>query len=113
MSSATEIVACALCGLLVNCGVRFKVMLIFGFAVSTAGMGMLVYVEEPSDAVRYVSIILAKTGVSAGFVVAFTGNYALFPAAIAGSAFGICNAVARTLTVVAPFLAELDPVRKG
>jgi len=112
LSACSEIVACALCGLLLRC-LGIKTILLFSFLISLAGVAPLLLIDEPSSAARSILIIISKAGVSAVFVIAFTGNYSLFPPSIAGSAFGICNFTARTITIVCPFIAELTPMIKG
>ena len=39
----------------------------------------------------------------------YVGTYSLFPLDIVGTSFGICNILARTSTIFAPFVTEMKP----
>ena len=55
-------------------------------------------------------VILTKFGISAAFNVVYLGNGVLFPTLFTATSMGICNIFARTATIAAPFVAEIDGV---
>ena len=53
-------------------------------------------------------VALAKGGVQATFDICYLANSFLFPAIFAGTAFGICNAVAMFSAIFSPIAAEMN-----
>jgi hypothetical protein len=54
-------------------------------------------------------VLFAKGGVKTTFNVCFFANAQIFPAIFAGTAFGICNLVAKIATIFSPYMAEVNP----
>ena len=53
-------------------------------------------------------VILAKFGISAGFTVVYVSMVDIFPTLFVSTSMGICNFVARVITIAAPQVAELQ-----
>ena len=51
-------------------------------------------------------VLLAKFGISIAFNNVYLATPMAFPTALTGTAFGICNVVARVATVLSPLIAE-------
>lgn len=54
-------------------------------------------------------VIITKIGIAGCFVCVYICMVDVFPTLFLASAFGICNFLARILTIVAPQVAELEP----
>eukprot|EP00347_Sterkiella_histriomuscorum_P000203 403376785 len=58
-----------------------------------------------------IMILLAKAGVSAAFNVCYFATSNIFPTIYSGTAMGICNFFAKSLTMMSPIIAEInDPI---
>ena len=55
-------------------------------------------------------ILGSKFGVSQLFNLAYIGNVYLFPLPLVATSFAICNICCRSITILAPYIAEIDPV---
>ena len=55
-------------------------------------------------------ILGSKFGVSQLFNLAFIGNTFLFPLPLVATSFAICNVISRCFLMLAPYIAEIDPV---
>lgn len=51
-------------------------------------------------------VLLAKFGISFAFNITYMQTPLLFPTRLRGTAYGLCNVVARFVTIIAPLLAE-------
>ncbi len=54
-------------------------------------------------------ISLARGGVKVAFDVCYLANSLLFPTIFAGTVYGFCNFGAKSATVLAPLIAEVEP----
>jgi len=84
----------------------------FKFTVFTslliAALGSLLIIFLKDSSVLYIFVLLAKFGVVAAFNVIYIAHADLFPVLFAATAMGICNTVARIVTIAAPSLAEVE-----
>ena len=55
-----------------------------------------------------VFVLIAKFGISSAYNICYLSNSHLFPAQISATTLGICNIFARTATILAPMLAEIE-----
>ena len=51
---------------------------------------------------------LARAGVKVTFDICYLANSMIFPAIFSGTAFGFCNIGAKTSTILAPMIAEIE-----
>ncbi len=106
-SSVTEIPANILGGLAYH-KLGMRITLISCFAISiVGGICLIIWFNEVS--IIPVFILAARFGVSATFNVCYLANAQIFPTIFAGTVFGICNVFAKTITIISPLLAEVDP----
>ena len=110
ISSSSEVVAFVLAGILIEV-IGVKITLIGSYILGLAGMITLIATRNITDNQIALSFMIlgAKFGVSVVFVVAYVGNYSLFPGSIVGTTMGICNIFSRISTIFAPYVAELKP----
>jgi len=54
-------------------------------------------------------VIVAKFGISGGFVIVYVCTVDVFPTLFCSTAMGFCNFLARILTILAPEIAEHAP----
>lgn len=54
-------------------------------------------------------VVLAKFGISGGFVLCYASTVEVFPTLFCATALGFCNFFARVLTILAPEIAEREP----
>jgi hypothetical protein len=77
------------------------------FAISCAGGLCILIIGTSSSAIwMSVFVMLAKGGVSGCFVCSYVSTTEVFPTLFCATALGICNFVARFLTIGAPLIAE-------
>ena len=107
-SSISEILSTILSGLMYK---RLGVKTTFVFWFTNAFLGGLCYVIFGSsyESLIPVFLLFAKGGVTGTFTISYLANAQIFPAIIAGTAFGICNFGAKTATILSPMVAEVDP----
>ena len=109
ISNASELVAYAASGYLMNL-MGIKISYFTGFSVATAGGLLLIFFFSAIDYVPFF-VLLAKFGVSFAFNISYLGTPQLFPVALCGTAFGICNIFARFSAVLSGPVAEFsDPL---
>jgi len=53
-------------------------------------------------------ITFAKGGIAANFTIVYITSAEIFPVLFTATALGICNFFARLLSILAPFVAEID-----
>ena len=71
---------------------------------------IILWIAEKNDWIEEVPafILLAKFGVCSFFAMLFMSTLIYFPSRYLGAVFGICNTVARSVTILAPMVAEVD-----
>jgi hypothetical protein len=108
VSSTSEMVAYGLSGALMKLlGIKLNLAISYILAI----LGMVCFIAIPTQDQLWLSIFVmgSKFGISSAFNIAFLGNKLLFPTSSVATSYGICNTFARTLTIFAPFVAELKP----
>ena len=107
-SSISELPATIISGLMYK-KLGLKITLVFWF--SNAFLGGLCYVlfGNSYESLIPVFLLFAKGGVTGTFTICYLANAHIFPAIIAGTAFGICNFGAKSTTILSPLVAEVDP----
>ena len=83
-----------------------KISYIMAWLIGATG-GILMVIFSNNDQMMGVFVLLSKFGVSFAFNNSYLGMPKLFPVALCGTAFGICNVFARFATVLSPLVAEL------
>jgi hypothetical protein len=113
ISSLSEIAAFFTSGfLLANIGLKQTLLLSFGCAM-TGMVALIIYSPEDHLVNQFLIslfVLGSKFGISQAMNLAYQGNVLLFPVSIVGSVFGVCNIFARSFTIFAPFVAELQPI---
>jgi len=105
ISSCSEIVAYVVSGNMVKF-MGIKISYITAWIIGATG-GILMVCFSNDDNLMAVFVLLSKFGVSFAFNNSYLGTPKLFPVALCGTAFGICNVFARFATVLSPLVAEL------
>ena len=108
ISSSSECVAFLAAGVLIEV-VGVKKTLIGSYILALIGMVSLIATTTDDQVALSFMILGAKFGVSVVFVVAYVGNYSLFPGTIVATTMGICNIFSRISTIFAPYVAEVKP----
>lgn len=86
-----------------------KKSFILSFIISLLGSALLIALKQnESMVVKFIVVYLSKFGVSATFVFIFIASVKLIPAMYNTQAFGYANTMGRTLTVLAPLIAQID-----
>lgn len=84
------------------------------FTLSTLGLFLICVwgwdTTDDSEWTLPILVLVAKFGVSASFNIVYLGNAVLFPTLFSATSMSICNIVARTASIAAPFIAEIDGV---
>ena len=73
------------------------------------GALLILFVGERHQELMPVFIVITKVGSSGFFTCCYQATVDVFPTLFRGTAFGICNFIARFLTTFAPILAEIQP----
>ena len=94
---------------------KLKTTLYLTCALIFVGTGiLLIYSEingsviEDNNMFYPVLLLFINLGIVAEFDVVYLINAEYFPPAILGTAYGICNVVARLISILAPFVAKLE-----
>jgi hypothetical protein len=117
VSTGSGIAAYAFAGVIYKmAGLKRSIILTMSIA-ALGGVSILAYqittkrdMKHHSDLTFPVLFLLANFGVCSTFSTVFlsAADETLFPRLFAGSAFGICNFLARTATLFAPLVAEME-----
>lgn len=108
VSSSSECVATLVAGYCLE-KVGVKMTLVFSYLTALVGMLCLIITSTDEEGWLSLFILGSKFGISAAFVVAYCGNYYLFPVSIVATTMGICQIGARISTIFAPYVAEIPP----
>ena len=87
-----------------------KVVFVFAYIISSLGMILLTFVDTSSVSLLAFFILLSKYGLAFSMNMEYIANVQLFPITIVGTSFGITNFFARSLTIFAPYAAEIKPL---
>jgi hypothetical protein len=93
-----------------KCGIKWSLIMSFGMATVGAFVICIWGWTAGGDWTLPILVIFTKFGVSAAFNVIYLGNGVLFPTLFTATSMGICNMFARTSSIAAPFVAEIDGV---
>jgi len=104
ISAASEIAANLVSGYLVKT-MGIKSSFVIAYVCSTAG-GVLMICFFSYEKAMAGFVLLAKFGISIAFNNVYLATPMAFPTALTGTAFGICNVVARLATILSPLIAE-------
>lgn len=82
------------------------------FAIAAIGSFPIIFSEVASDGYRTyfvpICLFVMGTGMTATFGVLYIGHMDLFPIVFSTTSMGLCNIMARFLTIFAPIVAEID-----
>ena len=107
-SSVAEIIAKLSSGfVLVKIGL--KPIFAFCFVVAFIGSVSLIIVSDGNYLVISLLVMVAKFGISMGWVGCYMGMILLFKTTLVGAAMGYCNVLCRITAMAAPLVAEIDP----
>lgn len=84
-----------------------KSALVVSFTVSMSGAVLIVAFGSLKIALMPLYVGMARIGISAGFNLIYIINTDIFPTLFAATAMGICNLLARVITILSPQVAEL------
>jgi len=107
-SSMSELPSIIISGIMYK-KLGIKVTLVFWFSLSLAGGILLIIFGNAHENLIPIFVLFSKAGVTATFNLCYLANAQIFPAIFAGTAFGICNIGAKTTTILAPLIAEVNP----
>ncbi len=97
-----------LSGLLYNkLGMKLSFTLLF--ALSAIGGLLILLIGSEDKTWMPIFVIIAKFGISGGFVIVYVSTVEVFPTLFCSTAMGFCNFLARVLTILAPEVAEHAP----
>ena len=107
-SGSSELVAIAIAGY-VYAKLGIKLSFSIAFIISAFGGLCILFIGEDSVFWMPFFVILAKFGISGGFVIVYVSTVDVFPTLFCATALGFCNFFARVLTILAPEVAEQPP----
>ena len=115
ISAIAEILAYIGSGILVKyLSIKWSFLVAFGLA--TLGGLLMSFIntsddssQSDKDGLVATFVLFAKFGISFAFNIVYLGTPMLFPTILVGTAFGICNVVARFTTILSPLIAEVSP----
>ena len=79
-----------------------KQALIISYAISFVGGLLILFFGESSVSLMPFFVGVARIGISAGFNLIYLMNAEVFPTLFAATAMGICNLLARIITILSP-----------
>lgn len=77
--------------------------------ISVVGGIFILFLGTDSKVLMPLFVLLAKFGISGGFNLSYCATVDVFPVLFCGTGIGVCNFFARTLTIFAPMVAEVQP----
>ena len=86
-----------------------RLSLVLAFTISLIGSISIVFLGDANPEYVPWMMSLARGGVKVTLDICYLANSLIFPTIFAGTAFGFCNFGAKTATVLAPLLAEIQP----
>ena len=104
VSCASEIVANICSGFIVRI-IGIKLAFVVSFLVAAIG-GILLTFMFNNESWMPVFVLLSKFGIACAFNTSYLTTPMVFPVILTSTAFGVCNVVARLVTVGAPIVAE-------
>ena len=104
----SDIFVTIICGFLAK-GVGLNISYLIMSSISFAGGLSLIIKSDPSSVGVMIMILLAKAGMTGTYALVYTGTAQMFPAILAGTAFGFCSTIAKFLSIVSPMTAEANP----
>lgn len=116
ISAVAEVTAHAVCAACFN-KVGPRITFVVGFALSALGGIFLAFLnndeenmDDPADTdwVTPIFVLLARFGISLALCACYVSTPWLFPTIICSTAYGVCNIVGRTLSIIAPSVAEIE-----
>jgi hypothetical protein len=81
----------------------------FLLTFSVIGGIIIIFLGTTHESLMPAFVVLTKIGISGSFVNVYICMVDIFPTLFCATAFGVCNFLARVLTIVAPQIAEADP----
>ena len=76
------------------------------FGLTLIGSLALIFLGSENEFLVSAMVLVAKFGISVGWVGAYMGPILLFPTTIVSTGIGICNVLARASAMLAPIVAE-------
>ena len=85
-----------------------KPIFAFCFIIAFVGSVALIFVTDANDWILSIMVMVAKFGISIGWVGVYMGMILLFKTTLVGAAMGCCNVLCRLAAMGAPMIAELE-----
>lgn len=104
-SSSSEVVAKASSSLILLY-VGLKPLFGISFGLAFIGSLALIFLGSEDEIMISAMVLVAKFGISVGWVGAYMGPILLFPTTIVSTGIGVCNVLARASAMFAPIVAE-------
>jgi len=115
ISAVAEVSAHAVCAACFN-KAGPKITFVTGFVLSAAGGLCLALMShddaeldsEDTDYITPIFVLLARFGISLALCACYVSTPWLFKTVICSTAYGVCNIVGRSLSILAPSVAEIE-----
>jgi hypothetical protein len=88
-------------------GIKMSFVVLFGLAV--LGGTLILTLGEHDLTMMPIFVTVAKIGISGGFTLVYVSTVDVFPTLFCATAIGLCNFLARIVTILAPEIAERAP----
>jgi hypothetical protein len=108
ISTTIEIFACTFSGFIAE-KFGLKNALTFFYFLAAAPACILVFISPEKTFEILICVLISKSSLSGAFNVCYLATPAFFPLVYNSQAFGICNIVARSITMGAYIIAEMQP----
>ena len=108
VSATAEIIANVVSAiLLVKLGLKYSLLTSY-FIAGACGLALLWFNDSGLAYITLPLILGSKFGINSAFSICYISTAQLFPTLFMATVFGMCNIVARTFTIMAPIVAEMD-----
>ena len=107
VSCSAEIAANLISGFILK-AIGIRPSFVIAYVVATAGGLLMTFCYSSSNAMA-VFVLLSKFGIAFAFNTAYLTTPMVFPVILTSTAFGVCNVVARFITIASPLIAEVEP----
>lgn len=77
------------------------------YAISFVGGLLILFLGSSFVRLMPIFVAVSRIGIAAGFNLIYLMNAEVFPTLFAATAMGICNLLARVMTIMSPQVAEL------
>lgn len=107
-ASTLSDIAAYICGGIIYKYLKVRATFGLGFLIGLIGGLLIVFFGDKEKRLMPIFLIFAKFGISINFFLCYVATVKLFPTLFVATAFGFIGLFSNILTILAPFVAEVN-----